>query len=304
MTQERVGEIERQLRVAEDELSYVQKQRQFLLDQITSLKREKEILLQSPTEEKPPEYSDRTVTNRSTEEVKIALFRTLFRGREDVYARRFESRTTGRSGYQPDCENEWRPGICQKPKIKCSHCDQRHFIPLSDEVIRNHLTGRKPTEADGKDFTIGVYPLLTEETCWFLAVDFDQTSWKEDAAAFRDTCAMHGVPISLERSRSGNGAHVWILFSEPIPGRLARRLGSLLLTETTEGRSEISLKSYDRFFPNQDTMPERGFGNLIALPLQRRPRERGYCVSIPMAVILCSRSTLDGSEVNMAGWAR
>ena len=278
MTQERVEEIERQLRVAEDELSYVQKQRQFLLDQIASLKKEKEILLHSPTDERPPEYSDRTVTNQSTEEVKITLFRSLFRGREDVYARRFESRTTGKSGYQPDCENEWRPGICQKPKIKCSQCDQRRFIPLSDEVIRNHLTGRKPTEADGKDFTIGLYPLLTDETCWFLAVDFDKASWKEDAAAFRDTCAKHGVPVSLERSRSGNGAHVWILFSEPIPARLARRLGSLLLTETTERRSEIGLKSYDRFFPNQDTVPERGFGNLIALPLQRRPRERGNSV--------------------------
>ncbi len=278
MIHDRVEEIERQLRVAEDELAYVQKQRQFLLDQIASLEREKESLLRSSIEERPAEYSDGTVNNQSGEKAKIALFRSLFRGREDVYARRFESRTTGKSGYQPDCENEWRPGICQKPKIKCSHCDQRRLIPVSDEVIRCHLTGKKPTESDGKDFIIGVYPLLTDETCCFLAVDFDKSSWKEDAAAFRDTCAKHGVPVSLERSRSGNGAHVWLFFSEPIPARLARRLGSLLLTETTERRSEISLKSYDRFFPNQDTMPEKGFGNLIALPLQRRPREKGNSV--------------------------
>ncbi len=278
MTQKRVEEIERQLRVAEEELSYVQKQEQFLLDQIASLKREREILSGSTIEEKPLEYSDGIVTNQSGEEAKIALFRSLFRGREDVYARRFESRTTGKSGYQPDCENEWRPGICQKPKIKCSDCDQRRFIPLSDAVIRSHLTGRKPFEPDGKDFTIGVYPLLTDETCWFLAVDFDKSTWKDDATAFRETCAKHGVPAALERSRSGNGAHVWTFFSEPILARLARRLGSLLLTETMERRSEIGLKSYDRFFPNQDTMPEKGFGNLIALPLQRRPRERGNSV--------------------------
>jgi hypothetical protein len=138
--------------------------------------------------------------------------------------------------------------------------------------------GRKPTEPDGRDFTIGIYPLLADEPCRFLAVDFDRSTWKDDAAAFRQTCATHGVPASLERSRSGNGAHIWIFFSESTDVRLARRFGSLLLTETMERRSEIGLKSYDCFFPNQDTMPERGFGNLIALPLQRRPRERGNSV--------------------------
>ncbi len=278
MSQERVEEIDRLLRVAEDELSFVQKQTQFLLDQIASLKREREGLLHPGIEEMPARYSAGFVTNQSCEEAKIALFRSLFRGREDVYAGRFESRTTGKSGYQPDCENEWVPGICQKPKIKCSQCDQRRFIPLSDALIRSHLVGKKPTEADGRDFTIGIYPLLPDETCWFLAVDFDKSAWKDDAMAFRYTCATHGVPASIERSRSGNGAHVWIFFSEQVPARLARRLGSLLLTETMERRSEIGLKSYDRFFPNQDTMPDRGFGNLIALPLQRGPRGRGNSV--------------------------
>jgi superfamily II DNA or RNA helicase len=138
--------------------------------------------------------------------------------------------------------------------------------------------GRKPTEVDGKDFTVGVYPMLPDETCWFLAVDFDKSAWKEDAMAFRHTRVMHGVPASLERSRAGNGAHVWIFFSEQVPARVARSLGSRLLTETMERRSEIGLKSYDRFFPDQDTIPERGSANLIALPLQRRPRERDNSV--------------------------
>lgn len=275
MSQKRVEEIDRLLKVAENELSHVHDQVKFLSDQIASLKREREDLLHPSVEESPARYLSGPVTNQSREEAKITLFRSLFRGREDVYARRFESKTTGKSGYQPDCENEWRTGICQKPKIKCGSCDQRRFIPLTDAVIRSHLMGRKLTESDGRDFTIGLYPMLTDETCWFLAVDFDKSAWKEDASAFRQTCARRGVPSSLERSRSGNGAHVWILFSKPIPARLARRLGSLLLTETMERRSEIGLKSYDRFFPNQDTMPEKGFGNLIALPLQRRPRERG-----------------------------
>jgi len=279
MGQERLDEIERLLRVAEDELSRLEHQRQFLLDQIASLKREREsLVLHTTIAERPAGYPAASISNHSGEDAKIALFRSLFRGREDVYARRFESWKTGKSGYQPDCENEWLPGVCLKPKIKCRDCNQRRFIPLSDAVIRNHLLGRKPAEPEGKDFTIGIYPLLPDETCWFLAVDFDESLWKEDAGAFRYTCSLHGVPASLERSRSGNGAHVWIFFSEHVPSPLARRLGSLLLTEVMERRSEIGLKSYDRLFPNQDTMPGKGFGNLIALPLQRRPREKGNSV--------------------------
>jgi len=164
--------------------------------------------------------------------------------------------------------------------MKFSHGDQRQFIPLTDGVIRNHLMGRNPAENEGKDFTIGIYPLLPDEMCWFLAVDFDKSAWKEDAEAFRRTCELHSVPASLERSRSGNGAHLWIFFSEQVPARLARSLGSFLLTETMERRSEIGLKSYDRFFPSQDTMPGGGFGNLIALPLQRGPREKGNSVFV------------------------
>ena len=125
---------------------------------------------------------------------------------------------------------------------------------------------------------MGIYPMLQDETCFFLAVDFDREGWQDDAKAFCETCRHLGVPAALERSRSGNGAHIWIFFDQAIPASLARKLGSHILTETMERRPDIGLRSYDRFFPNQDTLPKGGFGNLIALPLQRRPRESGNSV--------------------------
>jgi len=213
---------------------------------------------------------NRIVDHRSPPEAKIALFRSLFRGREDVYPRRFESRKTGKAGYQPACANEWIPGVCEKPRIKCSDCPRQRFIPVADEAIRWHLSGQ---DNQGKDFVMGIYPMLQDETCFVLAVDFDKEGWQEDAKAFCETSHHLNVPAALERSRSGNGAHVWIFFEQAIPAALARKLGSHILTETMERRPEIGLRSYDRFFPNQDTLPAGGFGNLIALPLQRRPRE-------------------------------
>lgn len=145
-------------------------------------------------------------------------------------------------------------------------------------MIRNHLLGRDPSGPEWKDFTAGVYPLLRDETCWFLAVDLDKSTWLEDAAAFLEICRIHDIPAALERSRSGNGGHVWIFFAEPIPARTARALGSYLLTRAMEQRPELGFESYDRFFPNQDTLPQGGFGNLIALPLQKRPRGTGNSV--------------------------
>jgi superfamily II DNA or RNA helicase len=275
MHEDRLPEIERLLHVAEDDLSRLEKQQELLVAQIGSLKREKENLQIPVIAEPPARYVNASVTNHSSEQEKIRLFRNLFRGREDVYARRFESRKTGKSGYQPECRNEWIAGLCRKPAVKCGRCDHRHLIPVSDAVIRNHLMG---SDLAGKDFTIGVYPMLLDETCWFLAADFDKSTWSEDAQAFRETCELHAVPCCIERSRSGNGGHIWIFFSEAVPARLARSLGSLLLTETTERRPEIDLKSYDRFLPNQDTLPRGGFGNLIALPLQRKPRAKGNSV--------------------------
>jgi superfamily II DNA or RNA helicase len=209
---------------------------------------------------------------RSTSAGKIALFRSLFKGRDDVYPRRFESKKTGRAGYAPACGNEWVRGICEKPRIKCGDCPHRAFLPVTDEVIRWHLSGK---DKSGQDFVAGVYPMLADETCYFLAMDFDGESWHQDVFAVMKTCRSLQIPAALERSRSGNGGHVWLFFTEAVPATLARKLGSFILTETMERRPELGLASYDRLFPNQDTLPKGGFGNLIALPMQKDPRKSG-----------------------------
>ena len=224
------------------------------------------------TRVRPPVLQQAAVNRHSPVEAKIALFRSLFRGREDVYPRRFESRKTGRAGYSPVCGNEWVQGICEKPKIKCSECPHQRFLPVTDDVIRWHLQGH---DDQGRDFVAGVYPMLLDETCFFLAADFDKAMWLDDVAAFLETCLQMNLPAALERSRSGRGGHIWLFFNEAVPAALARKFGAHILTETMERRPDIGLDSYDRFFPNQDTLPAGGFGNLIALPLQKRPRESG-----------------------------
>ncbi len=216
-----------------------------------------------------------SVDQWSPPEAKIALFRSLFRGREDVYPRRFTSRTSGKSGYAPACANEWVRGVCEKPRIKCTACSHRQFLPVTDEVIRWHLMGR---DERGAEFVAGVYPMLLDEHCCFLALDFDKVSWQQDVQAILATCLTLELPCALERSRSGNGAHLWIFFEHPIPAAVARKLGAHLLTETMERRPEIGLDSYDRMFPNQDTLPRGGLGNLIALPLQAEPRRAGNSI--------------------------
>ena len=221
------------------------------------------------------------VRHGSSPEQKIALFRSLFRGRDDVYPRRFESRSSGKTGYSPVCANEWLTGICEKPRVKCATCHHRQFLPVTDDVIHRHLVG---TDARGSDFVAGVYPMLLDETCFFLAIDLDKSTWRDDAGAVLETCRRLEVPAVLERSRSGNGGHIWIFFETAVPASIARRLGFHVLTETMERRPDIGLDSYDRFFPNQDTLPRGGFGNLIALPLQKRPREAGNSVFVDDAL--------------------
>jgi len=202
---------------------------------------------------------------------KIEIFSNMFAGRNDVYARMWTSRKTGRSGYSPVCKNEWVRGICQKPEIKCSQCSNREFIPLDESVIEKHLKGVQ---------VIGVYAMLSDETCHFLSVDFDGKTWFEDVAAFRKTCEQTEVPVAIERSRSGNGGHAWIFFEETIPAYMAKRMGTLLITRTMEDRYQLDMKSYDRLFPSQDTMPKGGFGNLIALPFQKEAVKSGNSVFI------------------------
>ncbi|WP_337957947.1 TOTE conflict system archaeo-eukaryotic primase domain-containing protein [Simplicispira suum] len=202
---------------------------------------------------------------------KLALFRRLFRGRTDVYPVRWEGKTSGKSGYAPACGNEWRAGVCEKPRIKCGDCSNRLLIPLSDAVIYDHLAGKH---------TVGVYPLLEDETCYFLAVDFDEADWRDDARAFIQSCEDLGVPAALEISRSGNGAHAWVFFASRVTARDARRLGTAIISHTCSHTRQLELESYERLFPNQDTMPKGGFGNLIALPLQKWPRENGCSVFV------------------------
>lgn len=223
-----------------------------------------------------------TVTRHSPPEDKIALFRSLFRGREDVYPRRFESRKTGKSGYQPACSNEWVRGLCDKRAVKCVECPNRRFLPVTDDTVRQHLSGQDET---GRDFVMGLYPMLRDETCYFLAADFDKESWHDDVHAVLETCLHLGLSTALERSRSGNGGHLWLFFENAIPAGLARKLGAHILTETMERRPDIGLDSYDRFFPNQDTLPHGGLGNLIALPLQKQARDHGNSVFLDEQLI-------------------
>lgn len=203
---------------------------------------------------------------------KVKLFRSLFRGRADIFPTRFVSKKTGNPGYAPACTNKWEPRLCAlKAGGKCGDCVNQAFVAVDDQVVMDHLRGRH---------VIGCYPLLEDETCWFLAVDFDKSSWKEDITAFSETSRSLDVPAAIERSRSGNGAHAWFFFTAPVSANIARRIGCHIITETMSRRHELSMRSYDRLFPNQDTMPRGGFGNLIALPLQYEPRQQGNSVFI------------------------
>lgn len=152
---------------------------------------------------------------------KVKLFRSLFRGREDVYATRFVSKKTSRPGYAPACSNKFVPGVCDLPKVKCGDCANQAFLPVDDAAILAHLRGQH---------VMGVYPMLADETCWFLAIDFDKHSYLDDVRAVVQTCRRLDVPFAVERSRSGNGAHVWFFFSAPVVASTARQFGSLILT--------------------------------------------------------------------------
>ena len=187
---------------------------------------------------------------------KVALLRSLFGARSDVYATRWENASTGKSGWSPAVRGGW----VQR------RATSKDYLPLSDEVLIGHLRG---------EVTVGIYPLLRGDRCTLLACDFDGGSWVLDALAYVDACHRFGVPAALERSRSGDGAHVWVFFDGAVPAATARSLGSSLLREAMAARAELDLSSYDRFFPSQDFMPKGSFGNLIALPLHGERVQHG-----------------------------
>lgn len=211
---------------------------------------------------------------------RIRLFQSLFKGREDVFARRWFSKTTGKSGYQPVCINEWKQGLCDKKKYRCAICPNRNFAPLTTQDMYRHLEGKDEYCCD----VVGLYAIMQDNNCAFLCADFDDKNckygYKEDVLAYVGVCREWLISYAIERSRSGNGAHVWIFFEAPLPASKARRLGNAILTEAMTRNGQMSFNSYDRFFPNQDYLPEGGFGNLVALPLQGQARRKENSVFV------------------------
>ncbi|HPI89387.1 MAG TPA: DEAD/DEAH box helicase family protein [Spirochaetota bacterium] len=256
LTNDKILIIERRLKDLEQERLLLVKELETLKElEITESKKQ-----QSPATPTPITVSE-----------KISLFLSLFRCREDLYPRLWENRKKGTIGYSPACRNEWITGVCRKPQIKCHECHSRSFEPFTEITAQTHLEGK---------MTIGSYAIDKDDNCIFLAADFDGSSWKQDASAYQKAASEMGIEVAIEISRSGNGAHAWIFFSEPVPARIARTLGTIVLTRASSNHKSINFNSYDRFFPNQDYLPEGGFGNLIALPLQKNSRNSGTTVFV------------------------
>lgn len=227
------------------------------------------------------------ITTNSSEDIlsredSVKIFMNYFKGRNDVYPYlSIDKNNPNIKYYIPACTNEWKNGVCNKTMgKKCKTCQYRENKPISKETIYKHMYGNYP---------IGIYPLLENDTCFFLSLDFDDKDSKKDiksdVLAFASVCDKYEVPIAIERSRSGNGIHIWMFFDTNIKAITARKLGSLLLSKTME-ISNISISSFDRMFPNQDTLPKGGYGNLIALPFQNEPSKYGNTLFIDRNFIL------------------
>lgn len=237
-----------------------------LQEEIDSLKKQLEIY---------DNNQSKTVNILSKEE-KIKIFMNYFKGRDDTYPYlSIDKNNPNKKYYIPACINEWKKGICNKSMRKpCKTCKYRENKPLTYDVYEKHLSGE----------IIGIYPLLDDETCYFLAFDFDdkleEKNIKDDVLAFWSVCDEFNVPISVEKSRSGKGFHVWLFFSEKVKSLTARKLGSLLLSKTMEIRDNLKISSFDRMFPSQDFLPKGGYGNLIVLPFQKESAGYGNTLFI------------------------
>lgn len=218
------------------------------------------------------------VTSASPARDKLELFRSLFTGRKDVYAHGYR-RKDGGIGYTPACANEWEPGICPKAahqRVKCVECSNRVFPELSDAAIIAHFKGNDDRFRD----VLGQYVLDRNCNTKVLVIDFDKADWKEATNAVRLVAIRRGINAAVERSRSGNGAHIWFFFLEPISAKAAREFGSCLITEAAAHNKTITFEAFDRMLPAQATIPDGGFGNLIALPFQGKAQREGNSVFV------------------------
>ena len=228
------------------------------------------------------EITPNSSEDTSNREDSVKIFMNYFKGRNDVYPYLSIDKTNPNIKYFiPACANEWKNGVCNKTMgKKCKTCQYRENKPISKDTIYKHMYGNQ---------SIGIYPLLENDTCFFLSLDFDDKDSKKDiksdVLAFASICDKYEVPIAIERSRSGNGIHIWMFFDANIKAITARKLGSLLLSKTME-ISNISITSFDRMFPNQDTLPKGGYGNLIALPFQNEPSKYGNTLFVDRNFIL------------------
>jgi superfamily II DNA or RNA helicase len=209
------------------------------------------------------------MTNLTPQE-KIDIFKNIFRGRDDVFAMHWEKADGSASGYTPVCLNEWKPSICYKlQRKKCKDCPHQKYVGLNDYYIDQHLRGIK---------LYGIYPLLDNNTSYFLAADFDGKNWEKDILKYYKKCEALKIPILIERSKSGKGGHAWIFFEDKYPAFKSRSIGVAILREAGIIDQFSKEDSFDRLFPNQDILSGKGFGNLIALPLYGKARENNNTI--------------------------
>ena len=253
------GEFDTAIAAVEARLHELDSAREAATHELAELRAQGERKISDAAGEDDPDRATSWTPQRNVE-----LFASLFHGREDVFPHRWEKLAKGKSGWAPRCDNEWEAGICNKPRVKCGECPNQAFPAPAEGELLGHLRGRH---------VMGVYPLLTGDMCRLLAIDLDERSWRADVMALREACRALGLVPAVERSRSGEGAHVWFFFTEPVQAALARRFGLMLLTDAMARSPTLGMASYDRLFPSQDTLPKGGFGNLdrAAAPTRGTP---------------------------------